>query len=390
MIAKTSNFPDSITVSGNILRVGIIGLGEVAQVSHISVLNNLSDYYKITYLCHASQESLKHCSVKVAGGLPKTTLKPEELIASPDVDVVVLCNVNAFHHTYAILALQYNKYVFVEKPLALNYRDIDAIIAAEKTSEARVFVGYQRRYAEAFIDAIEEVGGMERIQYARVRDIIGPNSAFVTQSGTYPKRFTDFATEDSVEMHATEEEMVKEALIHDCGVEVTSESMDMFRILTGLGTHDLSAMREIIGMPKRVLGASIAMPIWGVIFEYEDFPVIYESGINNIPIFDAHIEVYSQEKTVRVNYDSPYVKGLPVTVTIRERIDGVKGDGFQERTIRKTYEDPFTLEFLEFHACVFGKKSPKTSSVDARKDLDLIKMIMQAGSKSLKPHEVSI
>jgi predicted dehydrogenase len=151
--------------------------------------------------------------------------------------------------------------------------------------------------------------------------------------------------------------------------------------LCSLGSHDLSAMREIIGMPQRVLGASVATPIWTVLFQYDGFPVTYESGINNVPIFDAHIEVYSHEKIVRVNYDTPYVKGLPVTMTIREKIDGAKGDGYQERTIRKTYEDPYTLEFLEFHKCVLQKGSPKTSPVDARQDLDLFKMIMQAGKR---------
>jgi predicted dehydrogenase len=140
-------------------------------------------------------------------------------------------------------------------------------------------------------------------------------------------------------------------------------------------------MREIIGMPQRVLGASVATPIWTVLFQYDEFPVTYESGINNVPIFDAHIEVYSHEKIVRVNYDTPYVKGLPVTMTIREKIDGAKGDGYQERTIRKTYEDPYTLEFLEFHKCVLEKGTPKTSPVDARQDLDLFKMIMQAGKR---------
>jgi len=146
-----------------------------------------------------------------------------------------------------------------------------------------------------------------------------------------------------------------------------------------LGSHDLSAMREILGMPQRVLGASLGSPIWSVLFQYEGFPVTYESGINNVPIFDAHIEIYSQEKIVRVNYDSPYVKGLPVTMTVRERIGGAMGDGYQERVVRKTYEDPYTLEFLEFHKCVLGKGQPKTSAVDARNDLDLFKMIMQAG-----------
>jgi hypothetical protein len=71
-------------------------------------------------------------------------------------------------------------------------------------------------------------------------------------------------------------------------------------------------MREILGMPKRLLGASLGFPFWSVLFQYDSFPVTYESGLNNVPIFDVHIEVYSQDKIVWVNYDTPYVKGLPV------------------------------------------------------------------------------
>ena len=134
------------------------------------MLNNLSSHYQISYICDVSQQAIDHCSKKVTGGTqPRTTSSAEELIASPYVDVVVVCNVNAFHASQAIFALQHNKYVFVEKPVALNYRDLDAIIAAEKTSDARVFVGYQRRYAEAFLDALEEVGSMDKIEYIRVR-----------------------------------------------------------------------------------------------------------------------------------------------------------------------------------------------------------------------------
>jgi predicted dehydrogenase len=119
-----------------------------------------------------SQQALKHCSKKVAGGPPRTTSDPEELITSPEVDVVLLCNANSFHPSHAILTLKNNKYVLVEKPLALNRRDLDAIIAAEKVSPGKVFVGYQRRYAEAFLDAVKEVGGMGKIQYARFRGIL--------------------------------------------------------------------------------------------------------------------------------------------------------------------------------------------------------------------------
>jgi hypothetical protein len=39
-------------------------------------------------------------------------------------------------------------------------------------SKGNVFVGYQRRYAEAFMDAVADVGGMGKIQYARVRGML--------------------------------------------------------------------------------------------------------------------------------------------------------------------------------------------------------------------------
>ena len=66
-----------------------------------------------------------------------------------------------------------------------------------------------------------------------VKDIIGPNSAFISQSGTFPRKFTDFHKEAAAAMHATEEEMVKQALVNEYDVEPTPESMDLFRLLTG-------------------------------------------------------------------------------------------------------------------------------------------------------------
>lgn len=144
-----------------------------------------------------------------------------------------------------------------------------------------------------------------------------------------------------------------------------------------LGVHDFSGLRELVGMPTKVLGSSLGLPIWNVLFQYDGFPVMYESGIIDVPVFDAHLEIYSRSKIVRINYDTPYVKGLPVTMTIREKMDG---EGYQERNVRKTYEDPFTSEFLAFHQCVMEKSVPKTSALDARADLDLIKMIMQSGA----------
>jgi predicted dehydrogenase len=152
-----------------VLGVGLVGCGEVCQTVHIPTLGHLSDYFRITYLCDVSADALQHCKSKVAGEAPETTRDVAKLCASPSVDVVFIANSNEYHAAHAIIALQHNKHVLVEKPASMNIRDADAIIAAEETSQGKVFVGYMRRYAAAFVDAIKEIGGVEKILYARVR-----------------------------------------------------------------------------------------------------------------------------------------------------------------------------------------------------------------------------
>ncbi|XXH01801.1 hypothetical protein Hte_008162 [Hypoxylon texense] len=361
-----------------VLRVGIIGCGEIAQVAHIPNINFLSHLFQTTYLCDISAQALAHCSKKVQGLIPKVTAAPEELCSSSEVDVVLIANADAYHVEHALLALKYDKWCLVEKPLSVCFRDLDKLVEAEKSSKGKVFVGTMRRFATAFTDAVQEVGGMERITYARVRDIIGPNSVFVDQSGTFPQKFSDFTAADAEDRVKREDEISQQVLGTEFGVPVTPESKRMLRVLGGLGTHDLSAMREILGMPQRVAGALLTFPgIFSVLFDYGAFPCTYESGLNNIPEFDAHIEVYSPDKIVRVEFDSPYVKGLPTVMIVKEKV----GDGgFQERKIRKTYEDAYTLEMKEFYRCVVDGVTPKTSAADAGNDIELFKMILQAGA----------
>lgn len=216
-----------------ILRVGLIGCGEISQVAHIPNLNHISDKFVTTYICDVSQQALLHCAAKVAPGSPKTTTDAEVLCSSDEVDVVVIATADAFHVPHAILALKYDKYCLLEKPAALNYRDIDALSKADFCSRGKVFVGYMRRYSLAFLEAVKEVKQMQNIRYARVRDIIGPNSDFVNQSGTFPRKFGDITKEDIDDLNDRQEDIFDQALTKEFGIEATPSSKLMLRILGG-------------------------------------------------------------------------------------------------------------------------------------------------------------
>jgi hypothetical protein len=180
----------------------------------------------------------------VPGIGPATTTKAEELCASADVDVVFVANVDEYHTIHVLLALQHGKHVFVEKPMSLNFRDADAIIEAEKRSQGLVMVGYMRRFESSFLEVVKEIGGSEKITYARVRgtspflgglltfqDIIGPNSYFVQQSGTFPKRFTDFKPKDIDDLNLRRKDILDQGIAKECGLPLTPENISMWRLL---------------------------------------------------------------------------------------------------------------------------------------------------------------
>jgi predicted dehydrogenase len=218
-----------------VLRVGVIGCGEVAQVCHIPNFNLLADKYLITYLCDVSRQALDFCARMVRGGQsPKTTTDPEELCSSPDVDLVLICSADEYHIPHGLTALKHDKWCLIEKPLALCFRDVDAIIEAEMKSKGKVMVGTMRRYAPGFADAVKEVGGMDKITYARVRAIIGNNSNFISQSGTFPLGApSDVSAADAEDKTRRNEDITSCALEKEFGVVKNEQSMRMLRILGG-------------------------------------------------------------------------------------------------------------------------------------------------------------
>jgi predicted dehydrogenase len=369
--------------SPRVLGVGIIGAGEVAQVIHLPTLSLLSHLYTIVAICDVSQNTASHCAKKFH--ILKATTNPYELMSLPEIEVIFILASDQFHAPYTIAALQAGKNVMLEKPLTLSVKAGLAIVEAEKTAKGpRVFVGYMRRYAPSFTEAFKrEIATIPRILYARSRDIVGPNSHFVSQSGTNPVKFTDYPPEASTAAQESLDTLLQEALGEG---GVTPLKTEYWRFLASLGSHDLSLMREALGFPESVAGVSVNHPFFSAIFNYrnvtdggEPFAVTYESGIDAVPRFDAHLAVYGETKTVSIQYDTPYVKGLPIKVRVDELVDGKA----VTREVLASYEDAYTVELKEMYECFTTGKEIKTSVEDAMNDLYLWTMMMEKHNEDL-------
>jgi predicted dehydrogenase len=209
----------------------------------------LSPLFTARALVDVSPQALAHAASKFHVARTHTSLDP--VLADPEIDVVMITSANEYHVEQAIAALQAGKHVFVEKPLALSLAGADAVAAAAREAGKVCFVGFMRRYAEAFLRVKEMVRAAEGIAYVRVRDIIGHNAYFVGQSGTFPLKFGDTPQAALDDRAARSAAMLAEALGAHSGRDA-----DTWALLTSLAVHDISAMRELIGMPRRVVSAS--------------------------------------------------------------------------------------------------------------------------------------
>lgn len=353
------------------VRVGVIGLGEVGQIIHLPILQALSDRYEIAALCDISPSLLQLMGERY--GVEKLCADAHDLTAQPELDAVFVLNSDEYHTECVLSALAQGKHVLVEKPMCLTHSEADSIIAARDKAGVQVMVGYMRRFAPAFLQAVEEVRKLDNINYARVRDIIGPNRMMIDQSSNVyrPNDYPAGALEDRRERAAR---LVREAI-----GEAADDLGQTYRLLCGLSSHDLSAMRELLGMPSGVLAAARGQNgrFLNVLFEYPGFYASFETGVDSQRRFDAHLEVYGDSKSLRVQYDTPYIRHLPTTLHIHE----TEGEAYNESQIRPTFKDPYTHELEYFHGVVTQGLSPKTSPEDYKQDLDLFGMIIRALSE---------
>ena len=71
----------------------------------------------------------------------------EEVLEDNDINLVVVGTRHDLHAELATKALQINKHVFVEKPLALTDEQLDEIASAAATSSGHLMVGFNRRFS---------------------------------------------------------------------------------------------------------------------------------------------------------------------------------------------------------------------------------------------------
>ena len=127
------------------LRVGIIGVGRMAEISHLPILARLPQV-ELVALCDTSPENLDARGSEYA--VQNLYSNHHDLFENEKLDAVCIF-IPPFAHTDAeIIAAQNGIHVFVEKPPALSMDKAHEICAAIQKAGVINAVGFNRRYAK--------------------------------------------------------------------------------------------------------------------------------------------------------------------------------------------------------------------------------------------------
>jgi predicted dehydrogenase len=146
------------------MRVGVVGAGFIGAI-HLGAYANMPEV-EVVGVADALPETAT-AGAAVVGARAYSSY--EDLIAAEEVDVVDVCLPTTYHRDLVLKAAQEGKHVILEKPIARNLEDAEAIIEAFDGSERRLFVGHVVRFFPEYVHIKEmiEAGDLGTVGVAR-------------------------------------------------------------------------------------------------------------------------------------------------------------------------------------------------------------------------------
>jgi predicted dehydrogenase/threonine dehydrogenase-like Zn-dependent dehydrogenase len=138
------------------VRVGFLGAGNYASSM---LLPHITGRPEIELAKVATRRSLSALNAKRKFAFMDAGTSTESVLHDESIDVVFIVTRHSSHAALTCQALEAGKTVFVEKPLALTYQELDTVLGTiEATGNDRLMVGFNRRFAPMLQDLRKQFG----------------------------------------------------------------------------------------------------------------------------------------------------------------------------------------------------------------------------------------
>ena len=150
------------------IKWGIIGCGDVTEVKSGPAFNKVPDSALVAVM-RRDADKAKHYAAR--HGVPKWYAKAEDILNDPEINAIYIATPPASHAEYAEKALQAGKFVYVEKPMTIDYLSALSLKAVVEQLGGKLSVAHYRRAQPRFLKIKELVdeGAIGKIKLVNLK-----------------------------------------------------------------------------------------------------------------------------------------------------------------------------------------------------------------------------
>jgi predicted dehydrogenase len=147
------------------LKIGVIGAGQIAY-NHCGEIQSYPDA-KVVAVADVSEE--RRTRLQRACGAEMSFSDAKELARTKGIDAVTVALPNKLHADVSLAALESGKHVLLEKPMAMNLQEAQAVSEAAHRNNRILMLGMNQRFTRQSqtIKALVERGEMGEIYHAK-------------------------------------------------------------------------------------------------------------------------------------------------------------------------------------------------------------------------------
>ena len=353
------------------LRVGVAGLGAVAQAVHLPLLARLPETFALAAICDLSAGLLSALGERYRVPAAHRYRDVAAMLAGVELDGLIVLT-SGSHGDVALAALERGLPVLCEKPLALTLAEADRLAAVEGPEHdgERLMVGYMKLFDPAVEEAVRVArdpdGPMGLLRAVEVT-VLHPSSESQLAHARLLPPPDDIDADTMTRLRAGSAQLDSDAL----GAAAPKLGRLYSGILLGSIVHELAVVRAVAGDPVAIDRVDTwpedawppSVAVEGRLADGARLSI----GWHFLPAYPAYredVRFHYERGSIELSFPAPYRLHSPTHLEV-----STGGGETRRRVLLDSIEEAFERELLAFASMVTDGAPARSGIADGRTDI---------------------
>ena len=364
------------------LRLGVVGLGAVAQSVHLPLIKRRWDLFDLAAVADLSPALLEQVGGQYGVAPEHRYGSLAGMLDGEDLDGVVLLT-SGSHGPPALQAIEAGVAVLCEKPLAFSLAEIGLLRKAEQNQgRPMLLLGYMKEYDPAVLELKKQLPAPEELRYLNV-EVLHPSGSSQLGYANLRPSARDIPAEVLSGLMAADAARLDAAI----GTDSSEKLRTLYaNVILGSLIHDIALVRALAGPVTRV----DSVHYWAEQDEPGSIEISGTAGdglrvhfnwhfLAGYPAYRETVTVHHTTGSGKLEFTVPYLLNAPTKLTLTT----AAGAGVAD-TVMEDVTEAFEQELLAFHRMVAAHEPPPTGIAEGEADVRTAQLIAAALADSLE------